>query len=428
MPLASLPSRCALGGLAAPARLDPYWDAPVWDTCTHAVWLSRSRAERMTSAGVVRPQRGDLDLSVEEAMAALAFGPGRARVLALLAAVAMFRTLTVQQLAAITGHPGQAAVDSRDRRLAWTAGLVQRRTFMSGMPGARLPGLVRLSNETDLSLLGSMLAYRDLVGVTAGQPWWWGSQFDRHNVIGAELLVRVAEYTPIPLVLGEQVCRFAAMVPGSVSGSVRCADGAMVRADGMRVAVEVTTSVTSNVRDKAERWARLLEHPGAANLSVLWLDVSHPDRPAPGRVGRPKLVELVGDAATTVSARLARVPERMLVVRYDDWFPARHTASGDFLQLRVWRPTGPAGRRWEQMSCLDPDGLAPARQVPESTSVLGNCAALYGIPHWQRADLAASHRRSPGLLDRLVLASGGFAREPHRPRTRWHRPPQWPSS
>ena len=341
--LASLPSRSAQVGLAAPARLDPYWDAPVWDTRTQAVWLSRSRAERMAGAGVAQPRRQDLQLSVQEATVVLAGGPGRARVLALLAAVAMFRTLTVQQLAAITGHPGQAAADSVDRRLAWAAGLVQRGTFMSGMPGARLPGLVRLSNETDLALLGSMLSYRDLVGVTAGQPWWWGSQFDRHNVIGAELLVRVAEYTPIPVVLGEQVCTFATMVPGSVSRSVRCADGAMVRADGMRVAVEVTTSVTSNVRDKADRWAQLLEHPGAANLSVLWVDVSHPDRPAPGRIGRPKLVQVVGDAATSMSARLARVPERMLVVRYDDWFPARHTACEDFLCAAGLAADGPAG-------------------------------------------------------------------------------------
>lgn len=407
--LSDLPSRCPDPELRADKRMDPYW-APLWNVGSTAVWLSRTNAERMVAAGVATPNALELSRTVEEATLQLAHGTHRNARLAALAALAMWRTATDQQVASIIGSPNIALRTSVDRDVLWGSGLVQRGQFMSGMPRARLPRLLRVSNTNNIDLLASMLSYRDLIGVTSGQPWRWGSQHDRHNLLATELALRVAEFTNVAGVFGEQLGFAALLHPeGGAKLSGRAADTVMVRGDGMRIAVEMTASATDNMVSKIARWVDVLTSDKSRGLAVMFVEMPHPDRDEVNRELERQIVK----ATDTTSSALANVQGRMMVARWQEWFPGYHQASDSFLSLSAHRPTGRRSGKdrldsvWEPVSLLDPFDLVFEHPRDDSLAILENQNLLYGIPYWLRTGAGPVSE-----LDRAVLADAGLVAEP----------------
>jgi len=258
-----------------------------------------------------------------------------------------------------------------------------------------------------------MLSYRDLIGVTSGQPWRWGSQHDRHNLLATELALRTAEYTNVAGVFGEQLGFAALLHPeGGANRSGRAADAVMVRGDGMRIVVEMTSSATDNMTSKIARWVDVLASDKSRGLAVVFVEMPHPDREE--HVNR-KLERIIVEATGTTSAALADVPARMMVARWREWFPDYHQATRSFLSLSAHRPTGRRSGKerlssvWESVSLLDPFDLVFEHPRDDSLAILENQNLLYGIPYWLRTGDGPVTE-----LDRSILATAGLTAEPKR--------------
>nr|WP_249336228.1 hypothetical protein [Sinomonas gamaensis] len=187
------------------------------------------------------------------------------------------------------------------------------------------------------------LTWPEWVAVTAGYPWSGGSQFDRHNILAAELALRAAEYLPeVGAVLGEKLSTMD-LYAGSGLGKEwpatdnRRADGTLVRNDGLRIAIEVTATASAALEKKVRRWAELLrERPlETSGLVVVFVAAPHPDRPK--GTGSDPVHGLYRRIAKVLSAfprTGADSPAaRIGVVSWDEWFPARHELSEDFFTL-----------------------------------------------------------------------------------------------
>lgn len=400
--LASLPNRNPVLGARGHERIDPYWDG-LWGAGSQASWFSRGDARRAYAAGLFVPdeRRELLDPQVALAHAVLGNGQGPSARRKMLAAVTLWRSLTTPQLSAITGIPHLGRPGHRHVWSLWRAGLLSVGSLTHPLPGVRLkmPPLVRADHGTDFDNLYERLSYQDWVGVTGGQPWRWGSQFDRHNVLATELALRIAEYTSVPVVLGEALSTLALIAPGSTTlpTSIRSGDVTVVRHDGMRVVIEMTTSA-SNLKVKAARWADTLLADDDGATSVLFVIAPHPDR------GRSELArsarKAIGQAArASMSHVLAGVPARMAMADWDAWFPGSGLADTSFITLRANRPTDTKGQ-WEVIDLLDPFALRPRRTRPALTAILDNVHALYGVPHWLRTgagpDLIAGRAAAEG--------------------------------
>lgn len=401
-----------MAGAGVTDRVDPYWGG-MWAVGSNAVWLSRRNAERMSAAGLGSPRAAEVRLSVEQATAALVDGYRGGVRLAALAAVGMWRTLNVGQLASIVGDSRLARPRCADRDVLWASGLTQRGRYLTGFGRDHVPELVRVSNTTDFDGLAARLSYRQWVGVTGGQPWRFGGQFDRHNLIAAEVALRVAELTDAALVMGEQMASISLLAAGLTRvppRTTRSADAVVVRSDGLRIAVEVTATVTSDFRKKIARWAELLTSDTHRGLAVVFVEASHPDLAAKN-VGT-HLAQAVHDAShASMDAVIAKVPERMMVVRYADWFPGPGLVARDFAGLPATRPVGPAGQRWRPVNMLDPFDLVYSRPAPDAGAVLSNASLLYGVPHWMRTG-------SCPQLGPVVRSWAGVSEEPKRPYSR----------
>ena len=402
--LATAPSKVPDKRFSAAARLDPYWGG-VWHPGASARWLSRTGAERLADMGL-----GDLPAaftarSREQAMEEI-LSHNRPSRLSALGAVGMWRTLTSEQLAALVGRASLATQRSVDADVLWASGLVDRGHFHSSLRNAAGVRLYRPERTGDFDALSTKLPYTDWVGVTGGVGWKWGNQFDRHNVLAAELGLRAAEYTDIACVLGESMSGIAHL-SGALNcdlavSSSRAADGLFVREDGMLVAIEISASVTSNLREKIEHWIEVLVADKSKRLTVLFVECAHPDfASSNGEVHRQLRKMVAKQAHGSMATALAEVPERMLLTRWTDWFPGAGRVTTEFLGLGAVRPTGQQGNRWEKVSLLDPfafpfDGGDPSRE----SAVLNQCRSLFGVPHWMRTpslDYSAIVRVNAGV-------------------------------
>lgn len=379
--LASLPTR---NPSPAP-RIDPYFDG-LWDNTSTAAWWDAGTVTSMDQrslAGGGSPWTRRM--AGVDAATVLRTGM-RDRRKRVLAAANLWRTLTFQQLRALTGDLGQEDAYSTDVRALWSADLVDVGQVSSLSPLA-LPRLVRPSSSGDWKAVRPSLTFDDWVGVTGGQPWRWGSQHDRHNVLTAEVSLRVAEHTPIPLVLGEHLSSLRVQAPAGVQigthQSTLAADATWVRPDGLRIMVE-TTVTTTNVDAKIQRWADMLASDAGRQMVVLFLHAPHPSQPD----ARPRhdITQAIAKAAnSSVTHLMADVPARMLYAHWREWFPKPGMASGEFLALEAQRPTlRNETSRWETVSLLDPFAFPDVRS-PDATAVLDNAKVLFGLPHWMRS-------------------------------------------
>lgn len=419
VPWSDLPSACPDARLGTAARVDPYW-AGMWSMSTSAAWLSRATAQRQVDMGLLRAGgRTGLNVTPEQARARIA-GNARRRRLMTLAAVGMWRTATVQQIAALTGLPSVAGRGSIDRDILWSAGLTEQGVTLSSRR-SKLPTLLRPDPRGQWDELAGMLTFAERLAVTGGQPWRWGSQYDRHNVLTTELGLRVAEYAPVATVLGESLAGVDLLLGGtgrSGTGS-RSGDMVIVRPDGFKIVVEVTATVTTDFRTKVRRWVDVLTARRQADLGVCFVELAHPDRRDASTEVHRLLRRTVTEAAHAgLDAADARVPELVSVARWQEWFPEPGMVEPAFVGLRAWRPTGQRGDPWEPVDLADQSQLRfipPTAQDRAATeSILANAALLWGTPYWTRAG-----RTPPDVNQWLLHQSGlsGLTVAPRRVRT-----------
>jgi len=421
IPFAEMGSACPTTSVAAAHRLDPYWFG-LWTGGTQVSWTSRALAARLDAAGVNQLRRSDARVSPEQAMVAMCVPKLRARRCAVLAAIGLWRTLTAEQIAAIVGAPALAKSPA-DLRTAWSAGLVEEGRFALPMgdgfalavKGGRWrkgrSTVYRPVNSPAFARFADALPYNEWCSVTAGRPWRSGSDLDRHNLLAAELGLRVAEFAEVGTVFGETLSGFDLLsahpgAPGGVVGTGQHADADLtcVRTDGMRIAVELTASTGPNFTRKVQRWAQLLmdTDPDDNGLTVVFVEAANPDRATPTR-GWNTLRTAVANAAYSIPGSMRRrVPERMAVARWCDWFPAPLAASRGFRVLAAEVPSGAHGERWNPVSLLDPiEHTFDPRDADAATAVLRVSANLLGVPHWLRTgpgvDVAAVLREQAGF-------------------------------
>lgn len=383
-------SRNPVEGVRAGERLDPYFDG-LWESGSSAAWFESDVVAAQGRHGIVSGGAWSRPMDRQDALVKVCSGPSRRTDLAVLAAVNLWRTLTFEQVAAIVGRPGLAGRRPASIHRLWSAGLVDVGVPASIARSSQVPALLRPAARGDWARLEGLVTFDDWVGVTAGQPWRRGSQHDRHNVLLAELALRAAEVSPVAMVFGEQLAAVGRMaVPGvevSPWSANLAGDAVVVRGDGLRIVVELTVS-TSNLERKAERWAGLLASDAGRMLAVCFVHAPHPSLPDGGRAGEVRR-KVAAAANGTVGQQLAGVPQRMMVARWGDWFPARHAVSDGFVSLRAYRPSGVGERRWRPVHMLDPFDLA-GPQGGAGLAVLANAGWLYGVPHWLRGGRGVS--------------------------------------
>src|SRR5699024_3501334 len=106
MAMSDLASRGVHPQVASAKRLDPYWDG-LWASGSTASWVNARTTMRQEASGLVRRPHY-LQHSSNAAWAEFTKARGWRRRVEMLGALWSWRTLTAQQLAAMTGSPSMA--------------------------------------------------------------------------------------------------------------------------------------------------------------------------------------------------------------------------------------------------------------------------------------------------------------------------------
>lgn len=397
--------------MPAAQRMDPYWSG-VWEQGSSAAWLSANLARRQEESGLGKiPSH----LAFEEGQLLESLSV-RHRVdprLSAMGAIDVWRTLTGEQIAAITGEAKLASPTSRALGEMFAAGVADIGLFNTGLSYGKGAGAIYRPSRTNVFErdIAPHLTYPEWVSVTGGYPWASGSQFDRHNILAAELSLRVAEWCEIGAVVGEKLSSWdllahtGAGFPAPV-GAQHAADATLVRSDGMRIAVELTASTGPSFKAKVRRWATLLANRRMADtgLVVLFVVATRPDK----MVNSSEVTNFVRRAVAAAArdnpgVDFDRTASRMFVADWRDWFPGAKTVNQSFLSLEAQRPTGPVGDPWETAFLLDPfDVQFEPRDEKRALAVIDNLSALRAEPSWLR------NGRAPELWP-LAIRDAGFS-------------------
>lgn len=379
-------------------RLDPFWSGMAGGSLV-ASWESREAAVALADAkGEDCPR--ELLTPADEARGTLRRRSPEG--FDALAAITMWRTLSIEQLAAFGGWDGPLSPDGRPstvwyglprfvRRL-WVADLVDRGSIRS--QSTTLPTLWRPSVRSPARNWVDGLDFDDWVRLTGGGSWTpGGRQGDLHNMLTAELALRLAEHTDVATVLGESLCGFDSMMPDRFAGTrKRTAAGDMVavREDGLRIVFETTVRQSrSGVRAKVRRWVNLLTSAEFedSGIVVCFLEAMPPEMTGT-EVTTYLREEIQKELAHRPESVHFRVQERMSVAKWRWWFPDTHAASAGFSDLLAFRPTGSGDDLWEPVPLLDQFEmqLVP-RDQDRMTAIIANSRLLAGVPKMIRDEL-----------------------------------------
>ena len=424
IPLTRMPSRTPMHPRRAALRADPFWTS-MWRTGSTGDWYSVEDFRGLSSADFVAAPPW-LRMSAEDARERVLSVRGREHVYRVIAALDQWRTMTVEQIEALTDISKFAAGERSLLSAMWNAGLVELcqlgPMFQPG-PRQRDGFLVRPAKPgAVLRELEAGMSYAEWLSTTAGMPFDSDRQFARHNVLATELGLRMAEFGNVGTVLGEKLSSMSLLAYAGVgdqvptTGATGGSDLTLVRSDGLRIAVEVTASVTGGwIYDKVERLVRVLHRRPLARTGLCVLFVVAPRRESVSQAPREVLRKVKQDIQKAVRAYPGRhgdtTASRIGVVSWADLFPDGATAAADLRKLPVERPTGPGflgdldGENiWERAHFLDPTSMPFTPDDPQAMNVvMANAAGLRGVPHMLRT----GHERP--VIAELVTAKAGFA-------------------
>jgi hypothetical protein len=347
----------------------------------------------------------------------------RNSVLRLLGVLASYRAITNSQAAAFVGDV--AFADPR-------SGLVTD-LFRSGLinlsPAHLNYGIGSFGHGAAVYTLGSpkkVLALRDVttyaewLAVSGNRPLARSRVNVRHDVLAAELALRLSQLPGVGTVLGPHFSTFADLLPGT--DGARAPQGGpdlvMVRNDGLRIAIEVTATIGQHFKAKVDRWARRLAAGRLDKCGLAVVFIAAPtleDRHGRGDYPRRTTYREVARATRQHPGIYGdRTAERMGVATWREWFPGPLLASERFTRLTVDRPVG-REPLWEECDLLDRGTLPVTGEDTRSLrSTIVNAALLAQTP----SDLRGSHRPADLNVD-LLRASVGpvHAVEPLRDRS-----------
>jgi hypothetical protein len=392
-------SACPNPTVSVHARIDPYW-AELWASGASASWVSQAVARQQSDAGIGHiPAR--LNIPEDHAWSRLLRRAAIARTLNVMGVLDSWRTVTGEQLAAITGETTVAGGQSTSMPELYAAGLIDNGIFINGLMHTRNTErgtLYRPSRNANFDQkLAPRLTYPEWVSVTGGHPFESGGQFDRHNVLATELALRVAEWCEIGAVVGEKLSTFELLahsglgLPGAV-GARRAADATLIRTDGARIAVEMTASTGPHFEAKVQRWATLISNRrmDVSGLAVVFVVASRSNKAIrKGEYLTAVRKQIAAAARDSPGMSFDRTASRMFVVDWRDWFPTPGRVAQSFFALEASRPTGPNDAVWEQASILDPFDVPFTSKEPEGAlAILDNLAMIRSVPHWLRTGRA----------------------------------------
>jgi hypothetical protein len=377
-------------------RRDPYWDG-LWTPGSQAAWNTRANMENRVGAEGVRVNATYLQ-DQDDAMRVLTSARNRQHRLNLWGVLDSWRTVTAEQAAAFTGCDSFIRPDTSAVAASFATGVLDIGSFPAALmqdPGLGRNSLYRPSNtDAFKTVITPTLTWPEWVQATAGKPWSSGGQYDRHNVLAAELALRVSEHLPIAGVLGEKLSSVELLAGSGIGKTLpksdnRRGDGVIIRPDGMRIVMEMTATASASFKNKVRRWAKLLtERPlETSGLIVLFVVAPHPDRLATGRDPRKVVYDVIAEVlrefpGTSHDSAAARIG----VVSWDQWFPARHMLSKEFFEMRcdfAMHPSERGAGKWVSRSLLNEYPFTPWKGF-DATAVLENQKLLGATPFWFR--------------------------------------------
>ena len=397
-----LPTR--LGGNAQASRsFDPYYETFYGEgRYPGAVSLARARAMAAESAARLPLAYADAKPLSPRVIARLSRAP---EVLNLLGALLSFGAVTNNQAATITQSPAWA--DPRSDLVATLYGsdLIRIATpYLGHSLGVSGDGSVayQLGDPRVLRDLLDHLTYPEWLALTGGRKLKRTSVHLRHDVLGAELALRAASNLKVGTVLGPPHSTLPALTAGcpSPNASKAEADLTIVRDDGLRIAVEITASITQGFADKVRRWVRTLNESPLECCGLVVVFLVAPALAKRGQQVRRITYETI-DLAVRQDAGSFRAPvaARIGVATWREWFPKSSVATDRFARLTVDRPTGCGATTWEECHLWEPDGFVLTARDPERLrSIVVGSALLSQTPWWVR------ERHHPAVLAADLLA------------------------
>jgi hypothetical protein len=384
-------------------RVDPFWST-VWPSSEGGPaisWRSLHSERAMLNAGnriASKPGNSRRTRTQDEAIALL--NQRRSR-LVTLGAINLWRTVNGQQLVAMTGQPGLNSTRSDETGLLFDAGLIQRGRFhYAGRSLDNSPEIFRPSPQADKIDLRH-LRYGDWMGTLAGQSIK-GHFYDRHNILATELSLRAGEICPLRSVLGEAVSTWPQIFGSALQPSHhRAADAVWIRTDGLKIAVELTATVTVATVKKIEQLADLLARDASRSVVVLFVVAAHPNQGLTNDVTNRLRQAIKKSSHSSRTRILSEVKTRMVIAKWEDFFPGPGLVSREFVRLRAQRYDS-VDDEWIDTDLLDPyDVPFEGAESPEVEETSTNLNDVLGAPHWMRTGPGAD-------FDALLIERAGF--------------------
>lgn len=394
-----LPTRLS-GNSRAPSALDPY-DELLADGGQMPYAISFDVAQRMVDAG-----RHKMPAAYRRAKST--FDPREQAPSRLNAAINLLGVLlswgavTNNQAASFVGVP--ALADPRCDLVAdlFASGLLNLHSpFLGLSAGVAGDGtaVYQLGDGRTLARFIERLSVAEATALTGGRPVRPPAVNVRHDVLAAELALRAATHLQIGAVLGPRFSTYADLAaPGSrLSEKAGGPDLVLVRDDGLRIAVELTTSIGKGFGDKVQNWTDLLiQKPFVASgMTVVFLV-------APSRVSRLRRGDRVRRAVYSHVAspkHATYLRKQVGVATWQEWFPRPWTASHRFAALEVDQLNS-AGDGWERRATWDPSDLTlETNDRRYLRSVISAASLLSQTPFSLR------HEQEPASISSALLRS-----------------------
>lgn len=408
--MAVFKSRRTNGSLSAVSREDPMYETP-WTEGSSAAWIWRKKAdaehERARTTyppGTIRDKDQARKLVADHpAIAAAAVG-----------ALAVHATLSVEQVAAFAGIEADDLISSGVLQALWSMGAVKFGHVTNTWDRCWEQTLWTIDDKSVITThVLPLLSGAEALAMTAGQAIHVSQRHDRHAVLNAEVVLRTAEFTSVGTVLGERLSDLKSLFD---KDTTRRGDLIAVRADGLRIVLEVVAHDNQKFGEKVDFWAEQLATPGRGYgmTMVVFVVAADPNSDASRARGLRGRVSAAIVKARAKHGATWRGHDRMGMVSWDDWFPAAGEMTQAFASLTVRFPES----RLTHASVLDPEVVPCAHPGDrEYVAVIENTSLLAQTPAWLRSRARAQRVLHRMGLPRLTAMPSPPLAKPKRPRS-----------